>query len=615
MLEKIREGAQGPWAMIVVALIVLSFVFAGVGSYLTAPAETAAAKVNGEDISARSLDNAYQNERARLEQQFGEGISALFQNSDYLANFRSEILDRLIKDKLLEQKALELGLRVSDAQIKEAIVSMPEFQVGGVFNNDRYLAVLRQAGFQVEDFREYMRRQMTKTQLQTAIAASNFVVPSEATTQFLLEQQTRDADYVVVPQANFADSVEVSEEKIAQFYQTNLDTFDAPEQAAIAYVELKVADLLADIDVTDAEIEAYYQFNAAQYRTPEQRRVAHILFDIDDVATAEDVLARVQDGEDFAALAAEFSLDTFSGENGGDLDFIELGDIDPDFDEAAFAIGAVGEVSDLVTTESGIHIIKLIDLVAATATPLSEVRDELFADIQLEKATEEFFTLQTRMAEIAFEVPDTLEDVAEAINGQVVTTELFTQNNAPVMHPRVIENAFSQDFIAEGLNSDVIELEDNHVLVMRSVDYQPERTRSLDEVRAQVVAQLTAEMQQEAALSFAQAALASESLTDSLAEQGLSLTNLTQVTRTSSEMAPSALSSLFTLSADNATTALSLPNGDAAIVVLQGVNEATMTDAEAVASVQQQLSGQRAQADFNAFIAALEANADIQILN
>jgi peptidyl-prolyl cis-trans isomerase D len=615
MLEKIREGAQGPWAMIVVALIVLSFVFAGVGSYLTAPAETAAAKVNGEDISARSLDNAYQNERARLEQQFGEGISALFQNSDYLANFRSEILDRLIKDKLLEQKALALGLRVSDAQIKEAIVSMPEFQVGGVFNNDRYLAVLRQAGFQVEDFREYMRKQMTKTQLQTAIAASNFVVPSEATAQYLLEQQTRDAQYVVVPQDNFADSVEVSEEKITQFYQTNIDTFDAPEQAAIAYVELKVSDLLGEIDVTDAEVEEYYQFNMGQYRSPEQRRVAHILFDADDVATAQDILARLQDGEDFGALAAEFSLDTFSGENGGDLDFIELGDIDPAFDDAAFAIDAVGGVSDLVTTESGIHIIKLTDLVAESVTPLSEVRDELLADIQLEKATEEFFTLQTRMAEIAFEVPDTLEDVAEAINGKVVTTELFTQNNAPVMHPRVIENAFSATFISEGLNSDIIELDDNHILVMRSVDYQPERTRSLEEVRAQVVAQLTAEMQRDAALAFAQDALASESLVDSLAAQSLSLTDLTQVSRNTSEMAPSVVQTLFTLSADNATAAMSLPNGDAVIVVLTGVNDAQMTDAEAVASVQQQLSGQRAQADFNAFIAALEASAEIQILN
>lgn len=615
MLERIREGAQGPWAMIVVALIVLSFVFAGVGSYLTAPAETAVAKVNGEDISARSLDTAYQNERARLEQQFGEGISSLFSNTEYLANFRSDILERLIQDKLVEQKATELGLRVSDAQIKSTIVAMPEFQVGGTFNNDRYLAVIRQAGFQVEDFREYMRNQMTKEQLSRALIGTEFTVPAEAQAQFILEQQTRDAKYAVVPQSNFADTVEVSEEKINQYYQTNIDSFDTQEQAAIAYVELRAADLMADINVTDAEVEEYYQFNLAQYRTEEKRRVSHILFELDDRAGAEDVLSRINAGEDFATLAAEFSIDTFSGENGGDLDIIELGDIDPVFDAAAFALANVNDVSDIVETESGLHIIKVTEIQAEQVTQLAEVREEVTAQVKEDKATELFFELQTRMAEIAFEVPDTLEDVAEAINGTVVTTDLYTQTAFPISHPRVLENAFSQDFIAEGLNSDVIEVADDHVLVMRSVDYAPERTRSLEEVREQVEAQLQSELQQEAALTFAQNAIASDDLSTALSEQNIALESFTSLSRNATDIAPTAVDTLFTLSPDNGVATVSLPNGDAAVVVLDSVTNVDTTDEQAVETLEQRIAQQRSQTSFTAFIAALQENAEVVILN
>ena len=615
MLERIREGAQGPWAMIVVALIVLSFVFAGVGSYLTAPAETAAAKVNGEDISARSLENAYQNERARLEQQFGEGISTLFSNTEYLANFRSEILDRLIKDKLVEQKAAELGLRVSNAQIKEAIVNMPEFQVGGSFNNDRYLAVIRQAGFQIEDFREYMRSQMSKEQLSRALIGTEFSVDSEAQVQYRLEQQTRDAQYVVVPRTQFTNTVEVTEEQTVQYYQTNIDSYDTQEQAAIAYVELKVSDLLPAIVVSEDEINEYYQFNLEQYRSEEKRRVSHILFDIDNRQSAQEVLERLKAGEDFAELAKTFSIDTFSGENGGDLDVIEQGDIDPAFDAAAFALTNVGEVSELVETESGIHIITVTDIVPEVIISIDEVREDVIAQVKQEKATEEFFELQTRMAEIAFEVPDTLEDVASAINGTVVTTDLFVQANAPVNHPRVLENAFSQEFIAEGLNSDLIEIDDEHVLVMRSVDYAPERTRSLDEVRDQVVAQLQAQLERDAALNFAQAVVSSDDMETELSDQSLALQSFEKITRNSTEIDPSAVDVLFTLAEGNSSAAIGLPNGDAAIIILNDVNEVESTDAEAIASLVQRLAQQRAQTGFNAFVASLQENAEVQVLN
>jgi peptidyl-prolyl cis-trans isomerase D len=246
---------------------------------------------------------------------------------------------------------------------------------------------------------------------------------------------------------------------------------------------------------------------------------------------------------------------------------------------------------------------------------IDEVREDVIAQVKQEKATEEFFELQTRMAEIAFEVPDTLEDVASAINGTVVTTDLFVQANAPVNHPRVLENAFSQEFIAEGLNSDLIEIDDEHVLVMRSVDYAPERTRSLDEVRDQVVAQLQAQLERDAALNFAQAVVSSDDMETKLSDQSLTLQSFEKLTRNSTEIDPSAVDSLFTLAEGNSSTAIGLPNGDAAIIILNDVNEVESTDAEAIASLVQRLAQQRAQTGFNAFVASLQENAEVQVLN
>ena len=153
MLEKIREGSQGIIAKSILGLVILTFALAGVGSYLNTPADTHVAEVNGEKISREDFEQAFQNGRARMQQQFGEMYAALAADSNYMNNFRSEVLESLIDEALQKQLAASLGLRVSDEQIREAIRNMTEFQVDGQFNNDRYIALLRQAGYQPEQFR------------------------------------------------------------------------------------------------------------------------------------------------------------------------------------------------------------------------------------------------------------------------------------------------------------------------------------------------------------------------------------------------------------------------------------------------------------------------------
>lgn len=612
--------------MAIIALIVLSFVFAGVSSYVSSSGSSAAAEVNGEPISQQDVERAYQAQRARLESQFGEGISALFSDENYLRDFRMNVLDRLIADTLIEQKAKELGMRVSDKQIRDAITAMPEFQTDGVFDNERYLMLLRQNGFQPSGFRDYMRQQMTREQLSRAVQASDFSLPEEVSLAHRLQGQTRNADYLIVDSAPFAASVELSDEEVEAFYQENISRFDTQEKVNLAYVTLAVDDLKANVTVSEDEVEQEYQDNIALYKTTEERRISHILIEFGDdkdaaKEKAESLLSEVEQGADFATLAEQNSADTFSAENGGDLDFISAGMMDPAFDEAAFAIASVGDTSEVIETEFGYHIIKLTDMKPVEVTPLAEVRDEIEAQLLTDKATDEFYALQSEMANLAFEVPDTLEDVAGAVNGKIQETGLVTAAAVPAALnvPAVTSKMFDPDFIDEALNSDVIELSNDKVVVIRVIGHEPQRTQSLDEVRTQILAQLRARKAQEAAAEWANNVVeqvqAGESPQLTIGDVTLEWQSKEAIARNSNELPRNLVDTVFTLSteAGNNLEVAKLGSGDVGVVRLTAVNMPEALGEEELASLKQQLMTNYSQANYQSFIDSLRSAAEVTV--
>lgn len=626
MLERIREGAQGPWAMVIIALIVLSFVFAGVGSYLTGSTETAVASVNGVEIQQNTLERAYQAERNRLESQFGEGIAALFANPEYLQDFRQGVLDRLIGEELVEQKAQALGLRVSDDQIRATIRNMPEFQVGGQFNNERYQAIIQQAGFQPNSFRDYLRAEMTRDQLTRALAGSEFTLPSEIQQANLLQVQTRNIEVLTVAAQPFAEAIELSEDDINGFYQANLDSYDTEKKVGLAYVELRVADLLSDVDVTEDEILEYYTQNEDSYMTEEERRVSHIMVELgDDEAAAEAeaaaLLVRVQEGEDFAALAEAESDDIASAELGGDLDFFGRDIMEPAFEEAAFALANIGDVTEVIKTDFGFHIIKLTDVRPEDVTPLAEVQDDIRLLLETDKATGIFYARQQDMAQLAFEMPDSLVDVAGATGVEVKTTELFANGAAPaeVNFPQVMAVAFSSEIIDDGVNSDVIQIDDDHVMVVRAEQYEPQRTKSLDEVREEIETALRAERAQQEALAFADGLLtkllADESIDTELAENSLQWESFSDLTRMMSTPGLQVVEQAFTLGLeqDKNVTTVAKNNGDVALIKLIGVESPADADQAQLDALKQRLTSTYSQTNYAAFVDALRAEADVLV--
>ncbi len=623
MLENIRESSQGLTAKIILGFIILTFAVAGIGSYNNS-VDSSVADVNGEKISQNEFNKAYQAQRNRMAQQFGDMFETLSADPSYMSNFRNGVVDNLINQKLVDQNSETLAIRVADERIKSTIRNMPEFQVDGVFDNNRYLAMINQAGFyQSSDFRDYLRTEMTRRQLTQALVATEFSLPYQEDIYTALQNQQRDIRFATINAEQFKDSVELTDEEINNYYLANQSRFENQEQVKVNYITLDVNEIAKTITLTDADIEAYYQDNISQYRETEQRRVAHILIEFGDdesaaKASAGELLTKISSGEDFAALAQEHSADTFSGENGGDLDWIEAGVMDSAFDEAAFALEGIGSVSDVVKTEFGFHIIKLTDYKAEKIQSLAEVREALVAKAKSEKAQDKFFELQQEVARLSFEFPDSLDDAAGAINATIKTSNWLTRgvNAAPFDVNNVVDAAFSEIVITEQLNSDVIEVSDSLALVMRINEYQEASVKPLAEVKSAIENILVAQKASEKAQSVADELLiafkSGSDVTEQLAAVGASMEVKTGISRVGSGLDASLAREAFKLprpseGAVSATT-VNLSNGNLALLEVQAVN---VGEAKTSPNLSQQLTQQLAQTAYLNYIESLKVNAEI----
>ncbi|WP_160838302.1 MULTISPECIES: peptidylprolyl isomerase [Aeromonas] len=626
MLDKLREGAQGKVAKVILGLIILSFALAGVGSYLNGPARTAPATVNGNDISAPALENAYRNERARMESQMGEAFNQLAANPDYMKQFRRGVLDRLIDQALIDDKARSLGLRVSDEQIKQAIVAMPEFAENGKFSNDRYLQLIRRAGMTPEMFRDSLRQDMVRQQLMGAVLGSEFALKGEAEQLDRLYNQTRDLRLIRLAASAYVDGIEVSDAEVEQFYKANSARFMNDETVKVDYLLLDAANLGKNIKVTEQDAQDYYDQHQDLFQRPERRQVAHILipFGKDEKAAeqkAEAVLAKAKAGDDFAALAKADSSDTFSAKKGGELDWFEKGVMDPAFEKAAFALAKAGDLSAVVKSPFGFHIIKLLAVEPAKTKPFVDVMSDTIARLQSEKAKEQFFAEQQKMADSSFENPDSLDLTAEAMGLQVQSTGYFSQADAPapLNDPKVLSVAFSEQLRDDNTNSDVIELADGKALVLHIMGHQPKAAKPLAEVKEQVITAIKHDKASEVARGKAQGLLdklkAGENVQADLTALGLKVDTHTSVSRFAQEMDQNLVTQVFRMphptDGKPSVELVTEANGDRVVVALDKVN-VIKEPSQMVSLLQGQLGQGKAQADYKSLIDELRKAAKIE---
>ena len=625
LMDKLREGAQGSIAKIIFWLIIFSFALAGVGSYLNRPVNTDPAEVNGEPITAQALEKAYGNERARLESQFGDSFSQLASNPAYVQKLRKSVLDKLVSDLVLDQQAFHAQIRVGDEQVKEAIRKMPEFQQDGHFDNERYVNLLGRAGLTPKGFSDSIRMDLVRQNWVGGIVGSEFALPSESKRLNALLQQTRDLSLYTVPTSHFVAQVTASDAEIDSYYKANQKQFMSPERVKVSYILVDSNELAKGIKVTDADLKSYYDQHQELYQTPERRHVAHILItDKDDAKAkqkAEDLLAKIKAGENFAKLAEANSADTLSAKKGGELDPFEKGVMDPAFEQASFALAKSGDLSSVVKSKFGFHIIKLLGVEAQTVKAFDAVKNDVMAKLRADKSHELFLDQQQKLSDLSFENPDSLDMVAEKLGVKAQTSDYITSATTafPFSDPKFKQQAFSADLRDQNINSEVIALSDNVAVVLHILDYKPAAVRPLSEVKNDVIAAVKVQKAKDEAAKQATALLAALAKGDNVDALLKSVSGAKKeykaVTRNSSELDPIVLRALFRMPKPTegkpALEQIAEGNGDQAVLVLSKVAVSDKEADKMLPMVEAQLAQGKSSQAYQALLEQAKSDADI----
>ena len=620
MLQNIRDNSQGWIAKTIIGLIVALLALTGVDAIFTSTSNSQnAAQVNGEEITSIELGQAVEMQRRQLLQQLGRDFDASLLDDKLL---REAALNGLVERTLLLQGAKEAGFAFSKQALDQLVLQTPEFLVDGKFDADRFDQVIRQLGYTRLQFRRMLEEEMLIGQLRAGLASSGFVTDEEIAAFARLEKQTRDFATLTLPADSAA--VQLSDDDIKAYYEAQASEFMSPEQVVLEYIELNKDSFFDEVEVSDEELQSAYRSEIANLA--EQRQAAHILIEPGDSlsdeqakAKIEEIEKRLQQGEDFAVLAKEFSDDPGSANDGGDLGYAGPGVYDPAFEEALYALEE-GKVSAPVRSEFGWHLIKLLGVQAPEVPTFDSLKEKLSRDLKARQVEQRFVEVSKQLEDSAFEASD-LAQPAQELGLEVKTTEAFGREGGEgiAANRQVIQAAFSAEVLEDGSNSSVIELDPSTAVVVRMKEHKKPQRLALEQVADSIRAQLTKVRASEAAKARGEQLLTALRSGETPAEQAAESWKVTEAaTRNQEGLEPAVLQELFRMpkpsdSGKPSFAGIGLNNGDYVIVRLDGVNEpeAELSDEEKT-MYSRFLASRSGKQDFAAFRKQLEAEADIE---
>ncbi len=620
MLQNIRDNSTGWISKSIVGLIVVLFAFTGFEAIISSGSNSNnAAKVNGEEITLDALNEAKNQQRRQLLQQLGNDFDA---NQIDDALLTEAALKGLISRRLLLQAADESGFAFSNASVDQFILLAPEFQVDGQFNADRFDQVVRQMGYGRLQFRQMIEQEMRTSQLRAGIAGSAFVTEQEAQNFARLERQTRDFSMLTIKPD--LDQVSVSSEEVEKYYNEHTSAFMTDEKVIVEYIELEKSAFFDQVEVDEAELKELYQ--AEIVNLSEQRRAAHILIEVNDEVSdeqarlkAEEAIARLAEGEEFAAVANELSDDIGSAQQGGDLGFAAAGVYEPEFEDALYALNK-DQLSAPVRTDYGWHVIKLLDVRAADIPSFASLKDKLTQNLKAEQVEQRFVEATKDLEGLAYESAD-LQQPAHELDLTVKVSEPFGRKGAAGLfaNRQVLDAAFSTEVLEEGANSMAIELDPETSVVLRVKEHQRPKQIPFAEVKAEIEQQLVAQRAIEQAQSEGEALLVSlEEGKTSIEQAKQAEWQVVEATTRDEELLdPQVLQTLFKMpkpeKGSAQFTGVALENGDYVVLRLTGVSDpSTPLSSEELAMYQEALASRTGQADFNALLQQLEMDAKVE---
>ncbi|MBK8073605.1 MAG: SurA N-terminal domain-containing protein [Ramlibacter sp.] len=489
-------------------LIVPSFMLVGLDGYNRMDGKGAAvAKVDGVDISQTEWDEAHKQEVERLRGSMPNLDPKLLDTPQ--AKYAT--LERLVRDRVLRVAGERLSLVTSDQRLARDLQDNPSIaalrRADGTLDMERYRQLVGSQGMSPEMFEARVRADLSQRQVLGGLGVSGLSATSAADAALNAYFERRQVQVAAFTTAEYAARVNPTDAELEQFHKDNPQLFQAAEQANIEYLVLDAEALRKAITLSEADVRTYYDQNAARLSGKEERRASHILITAPASAPAvqrqqarakaEELLAQVRKAPDtFAEVAKKNSQDPGSAPNGGDLDFFARGAMVKPFEEAAFALKK-GDISDLVESEFGYHIIRLTDIKAPKARSFEEMRPEIEADLKKQQAQRKFAESADAFTNGVYEQSDSLKPTADRLKLEVRTATGVTRTPAPgttgiLANPKLLAALFSSDVVQNKRNTEAVETGASQLVSARIAQYQPARTLPFAEVRERVRERLLA---------------------------------------------------------------------------------------------------------------------------
>tara|TARA_R110001599_G_scaffold64023_2_gene178430 strand:- start:46081 stop:47997 length:1917 start_codon:yes stop_codon:yes gene_type:complete len=627
MFEYIRTH-QRLMMFLLLLLIFPSFAFFGLESYTSMKnTDDTVAEVYGQKITKAEWSEAQRQQMSRLRQMFGDQFDPkMFDTPEA----KQAILNNIISQRVLATEAINNKLSISDQALQRTILSMGGLQTAdGKFDAERYKAILAARGMTPAMYEASLRQELAVQQLNAAIQTTAFTPDVLAQRLSELGEQEREVQQLTFKAADYVAKVKVTDAMLQAYYEKS-SAFDLPERININYVVLTADALKAQINVSDADIKSYYEQNLKQYGTPEQRRASHILIAVDKDASAADKAAAKEKAEkllqtlqqypeQFEKLAKDNSDDPGSAELGGDLGFFGQGMMVKPFEEAAFKLKK-GDLSGLVQSDFGFHIIKVTAIKPGVEKPLAEVKNQIASDIKDQMLEKKFSETADVFNNTVYEQPESLKPVADKLNLKIQTAENLTREVSPTAPASELYNnqkfltaLFAADSLKGKHNTESVEVAPNTLIAGHVVNYKPSSKRPFAEVKAAVHAKLVQEEAEKLAVQAGEAKLAALKEKDSAAGFASAQT----ISRAQSKgVNPSVF--LAAMKADSsklpAYAGVALPSQGYSIVRVIKVAQPKTVDQAKRQAEKKQLDSALAQQEMLAYIETLKQKGKVKIL-
>ena len=616
MLDNFRNNMRGI-ATVIVIFIGGIFAFSGTGSlFLSGAGAETELVVNDEQVSALRIQQAISVEKRRILSE-NEGLDPSLVDDELI---RPGVLQQMIGRKVIAQSAAEQAMGISTKTVSKLLVDTPSFQTDGRFDQDVFQYAIRQQGYTSATFIDMIKEDLLIQQVLQGVAITNFVTEIELAALAGLTEQMRDYYYLTLPIAPIMYAVELSEEQVSAYYELNKEQYQTDDQVVIDYIELNAAQLTEGESVSPEQIQARFDQEAESADTAVSRQAAHILLAEPSAELLAEIQSKLDAGDDFAALATEYSEDFGAAETGGDLGYT-TGDMFPEPFEAALAQLEVGQVSTAVETDAGTHFIKLLDtqeqtfeLAAESARIERELLTELTANALIEKLE--------MLKELSFNA-ESLAVVAEDLELTAQTSSAFSRTGGEgvASYPAVVKAAFSSEVVDDKYASEVLELGNDRYMVIKLNESIPARQKELAEVRDTVTRTLKATIAQQAIAQQGAALVASveagESVETVAKANALDWQVALDVKRNGGGVNPEILNAVFQMQspADTAVTeGFYMRNGDYVVASLIEVTQGDVTklSSQQKVSLTYATSSINSSREIQAYQSSLVSGADIK---